>query len=154
MDKNFFEFSQDNPCQECSAPCCKMLLIDYPAPATFMEMDYIRYMLGFPSIKIVLKKDGIWQVKVEQTCSFLDLETNLCTVHNTPKQPKTCAYYNPYHCWYKRNYTQESSPDLVEIDLAKFELLLENIQFDGEGNIAKIPSWEFVRNLLNAIKTE
>lgn len=148
MGKNFFEFVQDNPCQGCLAPCCKMLLIDYPAPASFMEIDYMRYMLGFPNIKIILRKDGNWQVKVEQNCSFLDITTNLCTVHDTPKQPKTCSYYNPYHCWYKRNFINNEPPDLIEIDLTKFELLLANLQFDHEGNIIQMPSWEFVTGVL------
>ena len=149
MGKNFFESNQENPCQECSAPCCKMVLINYPAPSTFMEMDYIRYMLGFPTIKMILRNEGVWQVKVEQNCSFLDSKTNLCIVHGTSRQPKTCSFYNPHHCWYKRNYAQDWPADVIEMDLTKYEVLLSHIRFDGSGKITEIPTWEFINNLLN-----
>lgn len=119
-----------------------------------MEMDYIRYMLGFPAIKMILRKDGNWQVKVEQNCGYLDSNTNLCTVHGTSRQPKTCSFYNPHHCWYKRNYTKDRFVDLVEMDLTKYETLLDHIQFDEEGAIIKIPSWEFVNTLVNDVKSQ
>jgi hypothetical protein len=153
MGKNFFEFVQE-PCRGCSAPCCKMVLINYPAPSTIMEMDYIRFMLGFPSIKMVLHQDGRWQVKVEQNCRFLDSNTNLCTVHGTSQQPGTCSYFNPCHCWYKRNYTKDNFSDLIEMDLTKYEALLGHLRFDEEGKIMEIPSWEFINALLKDVKVQ
>ena len=119
-----------------------------------MEMDYIRYMLGFPTIKMILRNDGVWQVKVEQSCTFLDANTNLCTVHGTTQQPKTCSYFNPHHCWYKRNYTGDSPVDFIELDLAKYELLLSYLQFDDEGKLTQIPSWESINNLLKDVPAQ
>ena len=152
MAKSFFEAVKDEPCQGCSAPCCRMVLITYPAPTTFMEMDYIRFMLGFPLIKMILRNDGVWQVKVEQSCRFLDSDTSLCTVHGTPQQPKTCSYFNPYHCWYKRNYTKGDLSEVIEMDLSKYEVLLSHLHFDDEGKLTEIPSWEFINKLLQDVK--
>src|SRR3712207_5664059 len=89
--KNFFEKTEENPCLNCSAPCCRMLLIPHPAPNTFMDLDYIRYMVGFQNVKMVLNRDGSWQVLVERPCQLLDQSTNRCTAHNTPRKPKTCV---------------------------------------------------------------
>jgi len=153
MAKSFFDVVKDEPCQGCSAPCCRMLLINYPAPTTFMEMDYIRFMLGFPLVKMILRNDGVWQVKVEQNCRFLDSNTSLCTVHGTSQQPKTCSYFNPYQCWYKRNYTNDGPFEVIEMDLARYEVLLTHLQFDDEGKLARIPSWEFIDKLLKNVQT-
>lgn len=149
--KYFFQLLEDNPCTSCSAPCCKMLLLPYQAPNTFMEMDYIRYSLGFHGIRMLLYKDGMWQIQVEQTCRHLITETNRCSVHNTPKQPKTCSFFNPHQCFYKRNFTGSQSPDLLKINLERFEILLNHVVFDEEGKITQIPSFETMEALFEKI---
>jgi hypothetical protein len=148
--KGFFSLAEENPCTNCSAPCCRMALVPHPAPSTFMDLDYIRYMVGFPSIQMVLNSDGQWQVMIEDTCRFLDPHTNLCTVHNTPRKPKTCVFFNPHQCWYKRNFHNNPNPvELIRIDLEAFEAILEYIRFDENGAIIEIPTWEFMRELVN-----
>ena len=146
--KNFFEKAEANPCLDCVAPCCRMLLIPHPTPGTFMDLDYIRYMLGFPSVRMILNSDGSWQVQVEQSCGFLDQETNLCTVHDTPRKPKTCVFFNPHQCWYKRNFATETPADLIHLDLEAFEALLGHVRFDDDGNVIEIPTWTFTRDLV------
>jgi Fe-S-cluster containining protein len=79
--KGFFEIASNSPCTGCFAYCCRMLLIPHQTPTTFMDLDYILYMLGFPGIEMVLNSEGQWQVLVNQICGFLDQKTNLCTVH-------------------------------------------------------------------------
>lgn len=136
-----------NPCAGCSAPCCRMLLIPHPTPMTFMDLDYIRYMLGFGRVGMVLGRDGRWQVRVDDVCGFLDQETNLCTVHDTPRKPKTCVYFNPHRCWYKRNFTTDDPPDLVQIDAQVFEQVLELVCCDEDGQIVELPSWEAIQEI-------
>ncbi|MCI0526529.1 MAG: YkgJ family cysteine cluster protein [Nitrospira sp.] len=152
-DKNFFEKAEENPCTGCSAPCCRMLLIPHPTPATYMDLDYIRYMVGFHHVQMILTSDGHWQVLVQQTCRLLDQKTSLCTVHNTSRKPKTCVFFNPYRCWYKRNFTVENPPDIIRVDMDAMEAILAHVQFDEEGNITEIPTWEFTRNLTANSKT-
>lgn len=150
---NFFEKAQENPCARCSAPCCRMVVIPHPAPTTFMDLDYILYMLGFPAIQMLLSRDGSWQVAIETTCRFLDGKTHLCTVHDTPRKPKTCVTYNQYRCWYKPHFDKKNEmDDLVRFDLEGFEAFLMQIRFDEEGNITEIPTWEFTQELVKNSK--
>lgn len=153
--KNFFEKVEETPCNGCSAPCCRVLLIPHPTPANFMDLDYIRYMLGFPTVQMILNIDGQWQVLIEQTCQLLNQKTELCTVHNTPRKPKTCVFFNPYGCWYKQSFHKTENPsNLIRIDMEAFEAILPHVRFDEEGNIIEIPTWEFIQNLLNNLKPQ
>jgi len=144
---SFADTARGNPCEGCAAPCCRMLLIPHPTPTTFMDLDYIRYMLGFPRVGMVINRDGTWQVTIDEVCDFLDQETNLCTVHGTDRKPKTCVFFNPYRCWYKRNFAAGEPPDLVQIDRDVLERLLGLVRFDEHGDIVELPTWETIRFL-------
>jgi hypothetical protein len=147
--QNFLERAGENPCTDCSAPCCRMLLIPQSTPSTFMELDYICYMLGFPNVRMLLNSDGQWQVLIEQTCQLFDEKTNLCTVHNSPRKPKTCAFFNPYSCWYRLSFhNKENPPELIQIDMKAFENILPLIRFGEDGNIMEIPTWEVIRDIV------
>ena len=114
-----------------------------------MDLDYIRYMLGFPSVQMVLTREGQWRILVEQECGLLDGATCRCTVHGTSRKPKTCVYFNPYHCWYKRNFHNTSDPpDLARISARGFELLLQQVRFDEDCKISETPPWELVKELV------
>ncbi|MEW6181714.1 MAG: hypothetical protein AB1500_00860 [Bacillota bacterium] len=147
--KNFFEKAEENPCNGCSAPCCRLLLIPHPTPGTYMDLDYIRYMIGFESVRVILNSDGQWQVLIERTCRLFNEETNLCTVHDTARKPKTCVFFNPHRCWYKRSFESKDAPGLIRIDMEGLEAILTHIRFDEEGNIIEIPTWEVMRALVN-----
>jgi hypothetical protein len=113
-----------------------------------MDLDYIRYVVGFNNAQMILKRDGSWRLLIDQTCRLLDRDSNRCTVHATPRQPKTCVFFNPYRCWYKSNFEKnERPPELIRIDMDKLEALLPHIRFDEHGNILEIPTWEFIRDL-------
>lgn len=145
--RNFSEIAEENICATCSAPCCRVLLVPHPTPATFMDLDYIRYVVGFHNSQMILNSDGRWQLLIEENCRMLDPDTHLCTVHNTPRQPKTCVFYNPYRCWYKRNLdSTENPPELIRITMEKMESLLPHVRFDDNGNILEIPRWEAIRD--------
>jgi Fe-S-cluster containining protein len=153
MTQSFLEAAGGNPCAGCSAPCCRMVVIPHPAPTTFMDLDYVRYMLGFGRLKMLLTREGDWRVQVEDVCGFLDQQTNLCTVHATDRQPKTCSYFNPHRCWYKRNFTTAEGPDLIVIDQAVFERILELVRCDDDGQIIEQPSWETIQALARELQT-
>jgi len=111
-----------------------------------MDLDYIRYMVAFQGVKMILTSEGHWQLMIEQVCRLLEQETSLCTAHNTPRKPKTCVFFNPYRCWYKRNFTTNDPPDIVRVDMEIMESILASVKFDEEGNITEIPSWEYIRS--------
>ena len=148
--RTFAALSEEaNPCVGCSAPCCRVLLAPHPTPTTFSDLDYIRYALGFPATEMVVHRDGSWQMLSHRACTLLDGETSLCTVHGTSRKPKVCAFFNPYRCWYKRNFTTDDPPDIVRLDSARFELLLEAVSFDDEERIEAIPSWEALHAIVH-----
>lgn len=152
--KNFFEEAEENPCTSCSALCCRLLIIPHPTPATFMDLDYIRYIVGFESTQMILNSDGRWQVLIERTCRLLDPQTNLCTMNDTPRKPKTCVFFNPHRCWYKWTFHNVGSrPELITIDMDGLEAILHHVGFDEEGNIIEIPPWQFIQELVNTAKS-
>jgi Fe-S-cluster containining protein len=152
--KTFFEKADANPCVGCSAPCCRMVLIPHPTPGDYMDLDYMLYMLGFATIQLALNRNGQWQVLVDQPCGFLDQTTNLCTLHNTPRKPKTCVFFNPHRCWYKRNFhNTDNPPEILRINLEAFEVILSRVTFDESDNIVEFPTWDQVKQIVDAMAT-
>jgi hypothetical protein len=143
--RTFDSLTQQSPCDGCSAPCCRILITPHPTPLSFSDLDYIRYVLGFPRTEMIVHKDGTWQMATHRACSLLDEEHGLCTVHGTPRKPKVCVYFDPYKCWYKRNFTTPRPPDIVRLDADRFERLLAVCAFDENGAISEIPRWEQLR---------
>jgi hypothetical protein len=144
----FFELAEGNPCDGCSAPCCRMVLSPHPTPRRFADLDYIRYLLGFPDSEMVVSRDGTWQHLMHKACGLLDLAQSRCSVHNTPRKPKICVAFDPYKCWYKRNFTVADPPDIVRLDISRFEMMLTACLFDDNGALIEVPSWEQLRALV------
>ena len=143
----FAQLLASDPCSDCTSPCCRMMMLPHKTPQNFMDMDHIRYMLGYPTIQMVVSAEGQWYVVVLDTCRFLDTETNLCTVHGTPRKPQVCINHNQHQCWYKRNFTKETSPDLVRFDSDIFEEILKRVHFDDDGKIVRGLSLDDMREL-------
>ena len=116
-----------------------------------MELDYIHYMIGFQKVEMTINKEGHWHVLVDRPCRLLELKTNLCTVQNTPRKPKTSVYFNPHRCWYKRDFHETNDPpDIVRINAETFEAILAHVRFDDSGNIVQIAAWEVIKELVSA----
>jgi hypothetical protein len=64
------------------------------------------------------------------------------------------VFFNPYRCWYKRNFTTQNPPDLIYIDAEAIEAILAHVRFNEEGQIVEIPSWETVQNLVSISKSQ
>jgi len=134
-----------DPCQDCSAPCCRYIVIPHPTPVRWMDLDFIRYVLGFPGTEAMISEDGRWSLLITSTCRKLDTATSRCLVHGTPEQPRTCVYFNPHHCWYKRNFFHEPPVDFMRLDLERFEQMLTLLQFDQNGEMVHWPGWKVVK---------
>lgn len=142
MELTFSQLNQRNPCFACPAPCCRMQLIPHKTPTTFMDMDFLRYMLLFPGTEVVVTTSGEWKIIRWQDCSALEAETITCRMHNTSAKPRTCAMYNPYNCWYKRSFVTDGSAEVYRMDLARFEVWVHEIQFGEDGQITSVPNFE------------
>ena len=152
--KNFEELAQAKPCAGCAAHCCRMLLIPHPTPMNFLDLDYIRYMVAFQNVDMLLDSAGHWQVRLRQTCSLLDPVSKLCTVHDTPRQPKICVNFPATQCWYRRNFEPARPEEVITIDMRAMELLLESVGFDDAGQIVEIPAWSKLKELIERPPTE
>ena len=148
----FADHTEANPCDGCSAPCCKLTIVPQEEPRTFRALDRLRFLVAHEDHELLLDRKGRWQLSIRRPCTLLDDGTNRCTVHGTPQKPKICVYYNPHGCWYKRNFHETSvrsgdSPDLIRIDHEGFERILERTTFDDDGGISAVPSFAELRRL-------
>lgn len=150
----FTQFRNENPCLSCPAPCCRMQLIPSKTPRTFVDIDHVYYMLMFPNTEMVVTATGDWFVLKWQDCREFEADTCGCKVHDSPSQPCICFSYNAYDCWYKKNFTVELPPGIYRLDLARFDVWVNEILFDDNGRIASAPSFEKSQQVLKAIPIE
>ena len=142
QSSTFREFNEQYPCKDCSAPCCRYLLIPHKAPLTWMEMDYIRYVLNFPGVNVTVSKNGDWGILFNKTCIHFEEGKQKCKIHNTPAQPKTCSYFNPYQCNYRLNLEESERQNIYILDRKKFDHWIQYVKFDENGKIVDGPSFE------------
>lgn len=124
-----------------------MITFPHRRPQTFLDVDYMRYMLNFPNIEILIDSDGEWSVAVLQTCRHLDTASKKCKVYGTPRRPRICNSYSADQCWYHRNFVSSRPPELVRLDSERFEAMLRFLGFDDLGRIVQAPSWEQLREI-------
>jgi hypothetical protein len=145
--RTFLAIAASNPCDGCEAPCCRTVVFPQKQPQTFLEIDYFRYILGFPSMEVLVDSSGEWSVVVHDTCRHFDTETHRCTVHGTPRKPRICSNYPAEPCWYKHTFTGAVAPDVIRFDAASFEGVLEILTFDDEGWIVQAPGWDELKRI-------
>jgi hypothetical protein len=151
---SFNQMMEENPCEGCPAPCCRMHLSEYGVPNSFQSLDYVRYSLMFPGTEFLVSSDGGWSMLRWQTCAALRTDTCTCSLQGTAAKPRVCTTFSPFGCWYKRNFTTEEPPDLYRLDLARFEVWSKEIVFDENGFIVGVPSFERARALLKDIPVQ
>ncbi len=154
MESSFAEFRQRNPCAGCPAPCCQLQLIPHRVPATFMDIDFLHYMLLFPHTEVVITLNGEWSILKWEQCSEFDTCTHTCKLHNTSDKPRTCAMYNPYNCWYKRAFVLNDSHQVYRLDLVRFNQWVTELQFGEDGKIISAPNFERSLEILKDMPIE
>ena len=131
------------PCVSCAtSPCCTYVPMREFQLNTLADLDYALYLLNFDRIEIGLAGDGKWEVYYHYPCRFLDRRDFSCGVHGTPQQPNVCVQYNPYHCFYKRNLTQNVTETFLRIDRRRMEFIRDHVTFDESRVILDVPSWQ------------
>lgn len=134
--------ANSHPCNGCVAPCCRILMLPHKRPETWLDFDYIRYVLGFRHLEVFIDTDGDWHIAVIESCQHLDEETSTCTVFGTNRRPRVCSNYPPDDCWYQRGFTGIMPRKVVRLDLAAFEEMLPLLVFDGDGRLVRAPGWD------------
>lgn len=152
---NFTALAGNNPCEGCPAPCCQMQVMPWVPPKNLMSVDHIRFSLLFPDTEFIVSEAGEFSLIKWTKCAKFDEEKCTCTVHATPEQPLTCVHFNPFQCWYKRNFvTDGPSPDVYRLNMARYEKWVTKIEFDSDNTITKFPSFEEAQDLLKDIAIE
>jgi hypothetical protein len=154
VEMSFTEFNEKNPCTGCPAPCCQMQLIPFKVPATFMDIDYLRYMLLFPRTEFSVTLTGEWSIIKWEDCREFDAGTHTCKLHNTAAKPRICAMYNPYNCWYKKSFVLNDVQQVYRMDLERFNTWVDELKFAPDGKITQAPDFERSVEVLKDIPIE
>ncbi|MGQ9683348.1 MAG: YkgJ family cysteine cluster protein, partial [Anaerolineae bacterium] len=126
-----------DPCTRCDAPCCRYLLFPLPIPRTFMQLDYVRFCLGFPGIE-VLATPAAWSLLLRADCTHLDAKSLRCTVFDRPERPLHCRHLNQWQCDPYRQLLQTGAP-LQRLDYGAFVEISAQARFDDSGTIVEWP---------------
>lgn len=148
--RNFAEFAEHNPCDDCSAPCCRLVILPQPIPETFTALDRLRYLVIHAGTELLVDRKGNWRISSANPCHMLT-DDHRCSVHGTSSQPKICVNYSPHGCWYKRNFHDTTQPpDLIRLDLDGFDRVVAEVTFDEHGRIVDVPPYDELRRLAAA----
>jgi hypothetical protein len=131
-----------HPCDGCSAYCCKTLLFPRDAPTRTSDVDYLRFLLGFPGIELGISDKG-WFVVVKSICRHL--VGNRCSIYGQPERPLRCGYYDEWDCTYKSRFGTPRPRGFLRLRLEQFAWLAECFEFNGEGEIVQIPALSDLR---------
>lgn len=126
-----------SPCTDCEAPCCTNVVFPYPVPDQASNLDFLRFALGFPGVRLLAGVDG-WGLAVTATCRHLD--GGRCSAFGLPERPLRCTYYDEWSCTFKPAFSATVAKRVPLLDLAAFVELLPMFLIDEEGRIAKGPS--------------
>jgi Fe-S-cluster containining protein len=135
------------PCEGCEAWCCSTLVFSRPEPGTASDLDFFRYSLGFPGVRVGVAEDG-WAIVVKSRCRHL--ADGRCSVYGTPERPLRCSSYDPLRCTYRKHFGQPVPDELVLVDLADFPSLAAGVAFDRQGQVKAIAGLDELRGLVAA----
>ena len=147
-----YEASLASPCLSCStSPCCTHLPIHNFRVSSFGDLNYAGYLLNFAHLRLAIGRNGDWSVYYAYPCRFLDRTSFTCSLHDTPEQPRVCANYNPYGCWYRKTFASADSPELLLIDRARFAVLTGLLRFDEHQRLVDAPDFDLVREAVSGV---
>ena len=150
--KSFAQIMEENPCDGCPAPCCRTQIHAVIPPQDLMSVDHIRFSLLHPERELTIDSQGKFSYVEWTDCSMLDKENFTCKVHGTARQPRTCVHFNPHNCWYKRNFVEtEDAPDLVRMNLERFEKWMEAMVFDENDKLIESPNYQELQEMVKDI---
>jgi Fe-S-cluster containining protein len=149
--KSFAE-GLDSPCSDCTTTsCCTHVPLQTFKVTNLVDLDHARYLLNFDRILLGIASNGDWSVYYVYPCRHLDRDDLSCTVHGTSDQPQICSKYNPYNCWYRRVFSKSVSEEFLQVDRPRFEWLAEQIEFDDNRTIVKVPDWRTLMEGMEAL---
>lgn len=134
-----------DPCTGCAAWCCHTLRFPRDIPLDSSQLDFLRYMLGFPSVELSISEDR-WSLLVHTTCRHLS--GGRCALFGRPERPLECSAFDELQCSYRVEYGAPADEAPVRISLAEFPVLAQLIVFDQHGRVRGLPAADVVRDAL------
>ncbi|TVR56921.1 MAG: hypothetical protein EA426_12965 [Spirochaetaceae bacterium] len=142
----------ESPCASCiGSPCCRNVPITKISIDTEADLLDAAWLAGLEAIEIGLRDDGTWTVFYQQSCRFLDDETGGCRLHELPDQPDVCVRYDARTCWYRHAFAHDASPRFIRFDRERLLELHRHVICDEKGEIRKVPDWEDILTMLQAV---
>ena len=130
-----------NPCNNCPAPCCRMTIRPDTMPTTHRAIDHLLYLLRFADHEAIWSSDGTWTLVHWSVCTALESDSCCCKLHGSMAKPLICREYDAVSCWYKRTFIGDGDPDVLRINLARMEVLVDEVGFDDVGRIVRMPEF-------------
>jgi hypothetical protein len=112
-------------------------------PRRTSDVDYLRFLLGFPGLELGISDKG-WFVVVKSTCRHL--VDNRCSIYGQPERPLRCGYYDEWDCTYKSRFGTPRPKEFLRLRLEQFAWLAECFEFNDEGDIIYFPALSDVRH--------
>jgi hypothetical protein len=131
-----------HPCEGCQAYCCKTLLFPRDPPTRTTDLDYFRFLLGFPGLELGIT-DKSWFIVVKTTCRHL--VDNRCSIYGKPERPLRCGFYDAWDCTYKSRFGLPRPKGFLRVRLEQFAWLAECFEFAQDGEVAGFPSLAAIR---------
>ena len=125
LHTNTMTQSNNLPCAECGALCCRHIALEIDTPTCKTDYDNIRWYLMHKDVSVCQEHDKSWILIFKTPCTRLGKD-NTCTQYND--RPNICRKYpNNDLCEYQTN----ESAYLLEFSTAKeFEAYLNKKNID------------------------
>lgn len=136
-----------DPCAGCEAWCCRALLIPHGIPATASNLDFLRFMIGFPGVSMGVTDEG-WQIIIRAICRHL--AGGRCAVFGQPERPLECRYLDAWGCVPRTRLGRPRPPGYLRLNLEHFDTLAAMTAFDADGRITALPGANALRERIEA----
>ncbi len=149
--RRFSDF--DAPCAGCTAWCCTTLSFSHSAPASYANVDHLRFCLGFPGVEVGIDERDQWTVIVRTRCRSLRREADgsgRCGVHGLPERPTVCGLYDASVCGYKAQHGHPRPARFLRIRASEFSDLAALFVFDDNGYVLQRPTYAHIRHRIEA----
>jgi hypothetical protein len=125
---------KNNPCGECEAPCCRSLFFSHPAPASYMQLDYVRFTLNFPGVEYIVNPTTWWLV-ISATCNHFNQDNRKCELFGKPERPLVCVHLNQWDCGQYKQIVSKKT-EILRLTHENYECFVDNYKFDEFGYIS------------------
>ena len=74
-----------NPCDTCSASCCRSVAIEWITPVSLDDWEHVRWLVSHKNVSVYKDVEGDWLVEFQSDCEHLD-KNNRCKIYEKRMQ--------------------------------------------------------------------